>query len=184
MRKTLPLLFALLTACSVDGQAWTGTPLGGDDKLVLASADEGVYPDTSVLADPANPFADGAVGEATIWQIQESGGPVAAFYAWATLLARGPGGERQFYVAINLKTIYESAMAVERDMPVVRTLAIRGFQAVLDHFPDAVTYDVTGTIAWDLATPSVEHILALGGEVEGGWVLVETEGGGKKAVRP
>ena len=34
--------------------------------------------------------------------------------------------------------------------------SIRGFQAMLDYFPAAVTYDATGTIAYELATPSVE----------------------------
>jgi hypothetical protein len=176
-------LVAALAGCSVDGQAWTGA--GFDDApLDLHSADEGVWPDRSVLADPRNPFRDGPIGEQTIWQIQSNGGPVAAFYAWATACARGATGERQFYAALNLKSIYEAALAVDDDMPLTRELAIRGFQVVLDHFPTSVTYDATGTIAYDLATPSVEAILALGGKVQGGWVIVTTEGGGKKAVRP
>lgn len=179
----LALLAVLASGCGVDGQAWTGVGFG-DEPLVLHSANEGVYPDRSVLTDPRNPFKDGAIGDATIWQIQSNGGPVAAFYAWATACARGATGERQFYVALNLKSIYEAALAVEGDMETVRANAIRGFQAVLDHFPTSVTYDATGTIAYDLATPSVEAILAMGGKVQGGWVIVTVDGGGKKAVRP
>ena len=171
-----------LGGCADDGDPWSGENLAGMT-LSLHSKDVGVYPDQSVLSDPGNPFAGGAIGEQTIWQIQSSGGNVAAFYAWATALARGASGERQYYAALDLKAIYQMNQAVAEDMPQVRDNAIRGFQAVLDHFPDAVTYDATGTIAWDLATPSVLAILEMGGKVEGGWVIVQTENGGKMAVR-
>jgi hypothetical protein len=170
------------TGCAGDGESWSGEDLAGM-KLTLHSANEGIYPDKSVLGDPDNPFAGGSIGEDTIWKIQSSGNIVAAFYAWSTACARGASGERQYYAALDLKAIYEQNMAVEADMPLVRDLAIRGFQSVLDNFPDAVTYDATGTIAWDLATPSVEGILDLGGKVLGGWVIVQTENGGKMAVR-
>ncbi len=63
----------------------------------------------------------------------------------------------------------------------VRDRAIRGFQAMLDHFPEAVTYDVTGTIAYELATPSVKAILELGGEPVG-WILVMGPDGTTVAV--
>jgi hypothetical protein len=182
--RVLLALSLLLLGCAADGDPWgAGAPLAGMT-LDVQTVNEGVYPDQSVLVDPGNPFAQGAINDTTIWEIQSKGGAVAGFYAWATACARGATGERQYYAALDLKAIYELNQAVADDMPLVRDLAIRGFQAVLDHFPDAVTWDATGTIAYDLATPSVESILQLGGKVEGGWVLVQTDGGGKKAVRP
>jgi len=173
------IVFLLLASCAADGEPWSGGPL--PDRLALASADEGVYPDTSVLADPGNPFALGAIADATIWDVQSRGGPVAGFYAWSTQLARGATGERQFYAALDLKAIYQLSKA--DDLEAVRQHAIRGYQAVLDYFPTSVTYDATGTIAYDLATPSVLAIQELGGTVAGGWVIVTTSDGGQKAVR-
>jgi len=183
--KTLMISLVLASAgCAADGQPWDGVALDGMSTLHFSSADEGVYPDTSVLIDPANPFALGRIGDQTIWKIQSNGDMVAGFYAWSTATARGATGERQYYAALDLKAVYEEAKASADELPEVRTRAIRGFQAMLDNFPDAVTYDATGTIAWDLATPSVQAILDLGGKVAGGWVIVTNGDGSKRAVRP
>jgi hypothetical protein len=146
--------------------------------------DVGIYPDTSVLDDPNNPFAHATPGAETKWKIQSSGAHVAAFYAWATLLAREPGGEAQFYVGNNLLAVYQNGEASQEDLPRVREQAVRAFQSVLDHFPDAVTYDATGTIAYDLATPAYKAIVDAGGTVQGGWVLLKTSNGQDKAVKP
>lgn len=180
MRIGFIVLTLAAAGCATDGDPWSGEALPGAP-LALYTADEGVHPDRSVLEDPANPFAVGALSDATVWELQRSGGNVAAFYAWATANARGPSGERQYYAALDLKAIYDLDQAENRSL--VRELAIRGFQAVLDYFPDAVTYDATGTIAYELATPSVQAILALGGEVMGGWVLVTTPDGSVIAVQ-
>lgn len=169
-----------VAGCATDGTPWSGEALPAEP-LVLYSPDEGVHPDRSVLDDPANPFADGELTDQTIWQLQANGGAVAAFYAWATASARGATGERQYYAALDLKTIYERGLAPEADLPLVRDVAIRGFQAMLAYFPDAVTYDASGTIAYELATPSVLAILELGGTVDG-WVLVTTPDGRTVAV--
>jgi hypothetical protein len=170
-----------LGGCATDGDPWSGAPL--PDTLHLDSADEGVHPDRSVLDDPANPFATGVLTDATVWELQSRGGPVTAFYAWATANARGATGERQYYAALDLKAVFDLEKADPAELPEVRLRAIRGFQAVLDHFPTAVTYDATGTIAYELATPSVRAILALGGTVTGGWVLVTLDDGTVVAVR-
>jgi hypothetical protein len=173
------LLILSLAACATDGMPWSGESLPA--ALVLHAPKEGVHPDRSVLDDPANPFVDGALTDATIWQLQSNGGAVAAFYAWATANARGASGERQYYAALDVKTIYERALAAEGDMPAIRDVAIGGFQAVLTYFPAAVTYDASGTIAYELATPSVLAILDLGGTVDG-WILVMTPDGRTVAV--
>ncbi|NMO14662.1 hypothetical protein HPC49_09380 [Pyxidicoccus fallax] len=153
-------------------------------KLELYSENEGIHPDTSVLDDPNNPFALNSPGEETKWDIQSSGDRVAAFYAWSTLLARGPYGEAQFYVATNLQGIYLNGEAAQEDLPQVRQQAIRAFQSVLDNFPDAVTYDATGTNAYELLTPAFKGIVDLGGTVQGGWVLVVTSNDQERAVKP
>jgi hypothetical protein len=175
------ILFVLaLAGCAADGAPWSGESL--PETLTLVSPTEGVHPDRSVLNDPANPFLDGKLGEQTIWDLQSNAGAVGAFYAWATLHAHGPNGERQYYTALNLKTAYERGFASEGDLPALREAAIGGFQAVLDYFPEAVTYDISGTIAYELVTPSVTAILDLGGKVDG-WILVMTPDGRTVAVR-
>jgi hypothetical protein len=177
-RHLLASLALAASACAADGVPWQGQPLS-DEPLVFTSPDEGVHPSRAVLDDPANPFVGGKLTDAAIWQLQSSGGNVSAFYAWATALAYGATGERQYYAALDLKTILEREQAA--DLPAVRERAIRGFQAVLTYFPDAVTYDASGTIAYELATPSVIAILELGGTADG-WTLVMTPDGRTVAV--
>jgi hypothetical protein len=179
--RTLCLLTVLATGCAADGVPWTAQGL--PDNLHLASSDEGVYPDGSVLDDPANPFSRGALDDQTVWDLQAHGGNVAAFYAWATATARGATGERQYYAALDLKAIHDLGQCDEAEIPEVASRAIRGFQAVLDHFPTAVTYDASGMHAYELATPSVVGIIALGGTPSGGWVLVTKEDGTVIAVQ-
>lgn len=183
IRSVIALLAALSASCAEGGEFLYGESVA-DLELRLHSPDVGVYPDTSVLDDENNPFAAVLVGDDTRWQIETQAGHVVAFYSWATLSARRPSGETQFYTAKNLAGVYKTGAAAQGDLPTVRLLAIRGFQALLDYFPDSVTYDATGTITYDLATPALEGILDLGGIVSGGWILVETSGGGKRAVQP
>lgn len=151
--------------------------------LTLYDADVGIHPSTSVLEDPNNPFATSVMGDQTKWNVQDSGEPVPAFYAWATVLARGPYGEAQFYVAKNLQTVFESGAASVDDLAKIRLQAIRAYQSVLDAFPGAVTYDVTGQIPYELTTPSYLAIVGLGGTVSGGWILVTAADGSTKAVK-
>ena len=177
-RHVLGLFALAASACAADGVPWQGQQLS-DEPLVFNSSDEGVHPSRAVLDDPANPFVSGKLSDAAIWQLQSNGGNVAAFYAWATALADGATGERQYYAALDLKAILESEQAA--DLPAVRDRAIRGFQAVLTYFPDAVTYDASGTIAYELVTPSVIAIQELGGTADG-WILVMTPDGHTVAV--
>jgi hypothetical protein len=62
-------------------------------------------------------------------------------------------------------------------------MAIAGFQAVLDEFPDSVTFDSTGTQTFRLATPALMGILDLNGDVNGDWVLVVDQNGDLVAVK-
>lgn len=144
----------------------------------------GIHPSRVVLEDPNNPFADANSGRDTRFDIEandEDG--VTAFYSWASWLAREPTGESQFYAAGNLQKIWEAGNAPQEDLPVVRDMAIAGYQTVLDDFPDAVTFDETGTIPFELLTPSYQGIVELGGRPTGGWVIVEDRDGIPRAVR-
>lgn len=155
----------------------------GTEPLELHSSGVGVHPDTSVLSDPNNPFVgDIPVGDLK-WDIETYASDVAAFYSWASILAIEPTGENQFYVAQNLADIYVNGNAVQDDLEAVRDQAIAAYQAVLDHFPDAQSFDATGTFAFELVTPSYLAILDLGGTPEGDWVLVTGIGGNPTAVR-
>lgn len=155
-----------------------------DLTLQLHSSNVGIHPDNSVLEDPNNPFAHATPGVETKWKIQSSGAHVAAFYSWATLLAREPGGEAQFYVGNTLLAVYQSGAASQEELPKVKAQALRAYQSVLDNFPDSVTYDATGTIAYDLVTPAYKGIVEMGGTVQGGWTLVKLTNGQDRAVKP
>lgn len=175
-------MLLLLTAACIDEPA---TYVYGQDldelELVLVSRDVGVYPDTSILDDANNPFVTGMDSELK-WELTSAGAWVPAFYAWGTTLAYAPTGEAQFYTALSLGEIYARQLAEPEDLYFVWALAVDGYQAVLDHFPDSVTYDETGTIAYDLAPLAYQAIVALGGEPEGDWVVVVTEDGGTAVV--
>lgn len=143
----------------------------------------GVYPSVSVLEDPANPFRRFGVGAETKWDVESGGDPVAGFYAWATLLASQPTGEHQYYAAINLRAIYERGRASEEDLDLTRELALAAFQSVLDHFPESVTFDASGRVAYGLATFALQQMIELEGTPTGGWSLAATSDGGVVAVQ-
>ena len=148
------------------------------------SASVGVYPDRSILQDPNNPFASDPPTDDGKWVLEADAGPVAAFYSWATIDANNPYGEAQYYTAHDLQQIFRTGQASAAELPVAQDLAIRGYQAVLDHFPASVTYDATGKIAFSLATMAYQGIVGLGGTVQGGWKLIKAEDGSDQAVHP
>lgn len=174
---------ALLAGCEVEAPRYRFGDNLGELRFSVFDPSEGTHPSQAILANPANPFRDVDVGTETKWDILASGGDVAAFYAWGTLLARGPYGELQFYTAKELSEIYQTGQADADELPVVREMAIRAFQSVLDNFPNDVTFDATGTTPFRLATPAYLGIRALDGAVTGGWVLVATPDGNQEAVQ-
>jgi hypothetical protein len=111
--------------------------------------------------------------------LQGSGGPgpVADYYSWATLMALNATGEEQYYVGVNLQAVWTVGLASADDTPHVQSQAIAAYQAMLDNFPTAVTYDASGTIAMELETPAVQGIIALKGMPANGWVLVNDVNG-------
>ena len=148
----------------------------------LYSETTGVHPNTDVLLDPNNPFRESGVGRETKWDIQSDGGNVAAFYSWSTVLASEPSGESQFYAASRLSDIFFTREGQEEQREQIRLTAIAGFQSMLDHFPNAVTYDITGTIAYRLAHPAIVAIKTLGGSVRGDWIVVVDADGTPDAI--
>lgn len=156
------LTLTLLAACAPEPATWrTGEDLR-DLRFDPYTADVGVYPDTSILDDPNNPFADGLDPNGDLkWQVNDSGCD-RAVYSWATALAIQPMGEHQFYTAGCMQDLYEGGRVADEDLYLVWTLAVRGYEAILEEFPDDVTYDATGTIAYPLAPLAEQALLDLG----------------------
>ncbi|MFT7623929.1 MAG: hypothetical protein ACI9WU_003115 [Myxococcota bacterium] len=179
----LVLLMTLpLCGCPEKAEFWDGEPLD-DVRLVLFTTDLGVHPSTAVLSDPNNPFRLGVPNEETKWQLLDFANNSAAFYGWATILAILPHGEAQYYAASRLHAIYNAEELSPAEQPFVRDMAIAGYQALLDYFPNAVSFDPTGTWSFDLATPAYQGIVDLGGSPTGGWVLLATPDGQPVAVK-
>jgi hypothetical protein len=166
-------LLSLLIACTDAAATWqVGQDLSAL-RVVLVDPDEGVHPSPSVLEDPGNPF-DARVLEAK-WDILASD-CAPGFYAFATALALQPTGEHQYYAAWCMQQLVDSAQLRAEDDHLGWSIAVRGYQQVLDSFPGSVTYDATGAYAWSLAPLAYAGIVAMGGAPEG-WVAVEdTEG--------
>jgi hypothetical protein len=145
---------------------------------------EGVHPSKVTLNNPQNPFRNIVISDDVKFDILGNGGNAGAFYAWAALLANIPIGENQYGTAVKLRDIYlanEVATPEEREQ--VRLMAIAGFQAILDCFPDELLFDATGTFGLKLATLAYIEILDLRGVPEGDWVLVTNARGEPEAVR-
>ena len=155
---------------------------------------EGIFPDLSVLVDPHNPFSDvsfaaiDAVHNPNALQFQLNGTSdnAARFYIWATILARATpegDGEAQYYTASALKDVLLKRQALAADLPRIDNMAVAAYTKVLTQFDGkAVTYDPTGTIAYELLTPSLQAIEQLGGPVPTGWLLTKDDMGAPKAV--
>ena len=143
----------------------------------------GVHPSRVVLFEQDNPFRAG-LGPETKWLIESHDdtivdyvGSIPRFYAWATMTAYEPTGENQFYTASALGDMWTYEEAKPSDLVFVRDMAIRGYQAVLDHFPDSVSYEADGIVFFPLAPLAYYGIVDLGGEPTGGWIEVTTDEG-------
>lgn len=179
MRPTLLLLLA--AGCEVPPAEYEYGTLLADLELELVSDSVGVYPDNSVLFDPNNPFRDGLTGDMKFQLLSD--GPIAGFYGFATALAGEPTGENQYYTALQLQKIHEGDLAEPDELGLVRDLAVRGYQNVLDVFTGAVTFDVTGRVAFDLMPLAILGIEALGGTPANGWHLAVGPDGELVAVQ-
>jgi hypothetical protein len=181
-RVALVLIF-FAAACGDDPQYRFGENITGI-QFELFDPTEGVHPSKVTLENPHNPFREIVISDAVKFDILNNGGNAGAFYAWASLLATIPIGENQYGTAVKLRDIY---LANEVDSPedreTVRLMAIDGFQAILDCFPDQLLYDSTGTFGFKLATLAYREIIDLRGVPQGDWVLVTNSRGEPEAVR-
>lgn len=172
------LLLAMTSSCgSPDVAIYVEGRNIVDMSFNLYTANMGIHPDTSVLDDPNNPFSNGRVGPQTKWNINDSAGAVAAFYCWASMLIYEPTGEHQYYAAEQLREMVDTELVSGSTRVFVRDMALRAYQAVLDHFPASVSYLEDGIRSFPLAPLAYQAIIDMGGTVEGGWVLVETSSG-------
>lgn len=170
-------------ACGDDGQYEFGFNTTGIE-FKFFNRTEGIHPSKVTLSNPNNPFRLYGVSDETRFAILGDGGNAGAFYAWATLLTEIPIGENQFFTAVSLRNLYLSNEVAEEDRDTVRQMAVDGFQAVLDCFPESLLFDASGTFTPNsLATLAFGEILDLGGVVQGDWRLVEDSLGNPTAVR-
>jgi len=181
-RLSLLGLALVAAGCGDNGEYEFGFNTTGIE-FELFDPTEGVHPSKVTLSNPRNPFREFGVSNETRFGILGNGGNAGAFYAWAWLLAKIPIGEHQFFTAVKLRDLYESNEVAEEDRETVRQMAIDGFQALLDCFPESLLFDASGTVTQRFATLAYGQILDLGGVVQGDWVVVEDSLGNPTAVR-
>jgi hypothetical protein len=190
--ERLRLLVVLaLVSCGPPAEYRFGTNVSG---LVFKPVDfkEGIHPSVSVLRDPRNPFRgpgasanlraqpDGGVG--TKWQLLGSIGGVPTFYAFATALTQEPTGENQLYTAQMLGEIAQTgAFDDSVTQQQVRDMAIAGYRASLDSFPNSVSYLADGVTFFSIDLLAYQGAVALGSPMRG-YALVQSPDGGQAAV--
>ena len=184
MKVICPVLLSLVLigGCSDPGNIVYGGPLS-DEPLQVFDETAGIHPSKAVRHDPNNPFAGASSGAQTKWDLHSTGNHVVAYYSWATWLTHQPTGEHQYYVAVSLRDIWANGEATQEDLPKVRGMAIAAFTSVLVNFPDAVSFDATGTFSSELVTASYRGIFDLGGTPPRGWVIVNDSSGNERAVK-
>ncbi|PKN77578.1 MAG: hypothetical protein CVU48_11160 [Candidatus Cloacimonetes bacterium HGW-Cloacimonetes-1] len=133
----LILLLVLISGCDrKTGDVLTDVTLPTDYILNLYSASEGIYPDTSIMDNPLNPFAHANVNMQNIWDLtDECPSPKSRFYLWGTLLANSPTGEHQYFTARSLHELYTMGGSEN-----AKEQAKKAYRATLDHFFDSVTW--------------------------------------------
>ncbi len=137
-----------------DGTVINSVVLPTDVVLDLTCDDVGIFPETCVLEDPANPFVTttiiefdenrppGADDKFDIVNALPPGpqGAKSRFYFWATALARRPSGENQWYTARALHELFDANSNVLSTDELVREQALRAYRSVLDNFFGSVTF--------------------------------------------
>ena len=133
----LTLAFVTLSGCGAgDGQISNTIILPTDSPLTLYCENVGVSPETCVLDDPNNPYRKVSITEDNKFTLS-TGAPSAKarFYLWATVLAKSPSGENQFYVASSLHELYTEGRSDN-----AKTQAVKAYRSVMDNFKSSLTY--------------------------------------------
>ncbi len=134
-----------------DGDQITTVVLPADVVLGLFCEDAGVFPETCILDDPANPFALTTIPEFNeddpdalskfdlANQIPAGpGGAKSRFYFWATALARRPSGENQYFTALALHEVFDANSNAISEDELIREQALKAYRSVLDNFFNSV----------------------------------------------
>lgn len=182
IKFSLLALVLVAVACGDDAAYEFGFNITGI-QYEFFNVTEGIHPSKVTLDNPRNPFREFGVSDDTKFDILGNGGNAGAFYAWATVLANIPIGENQYFTAIKLRDIYESNELAEEDRETVRQMAVDGFQALLDCFPESLLFESSGTLALRLAPLAYAQILELGGVPQGDWIVVVDSRGNATAVQ-
>lgn len=171
-RRRLPALliaFAVLftSGCeepdSSDGTNIDELLLPTDVVLNLFCPDVGINDEQCVLDDPENPFATVTILEPDqvppgsdapdkfdLFNSLPPGpsGAKARFYLWATVLARRPTGENQWYTARALHELFDANSNFAFEDELIKEHALKAYRSVLDNFFGSVTFFVFGGVAF------------------------------------
>jgi len=133
----LSLLIIFIAGCDhKTGDLVTSIDLPTDQILNLYSADEGIHPNQSVLDNPDNPFADANINMENVWDLNDiCPSAKTKFYLWASILAKIPIGEYQYFTAKSLHELYTVGGSEN-----AKEQAKKAYRATLDHFFDDVTW--------------------------------------------
>jgi len=133
----LSLIIIILSGCDPkDGKIMTEIEVPLDYQLNLFSENEGIHPDTSVLDNPDNPYANASISMENVWDFSdECPSAKSRFYLWATILANIPIGEYQYFTAKSLHELYTTGGSEN-----AKEQAKKAYRATLDHFFDSVTW--------------------------------------------
>ena len=131
-----------------DGTVFNTILLPTDVVLNLACENVGVHPETCVLEDPENPFAAVPISEFDPFnpedpfnkltlEVNIPAGPTGAkarFYFWATVLARRPSGENQYFTALALHELFDANSNALSEDELVREQALKAYESTLFNF--------------------------------------------------
>ena len=150
MRSFLSLVLLCVISCGDPSELLLGTPI---DQSPFDPIDQtaGIHPSLSVLTDPANLYRNRPPTEDAKWDVQSLGDPKLAYYAFASALTRVPTGENQYYVGINLKRLSDLNLVVPGKERMVRDMAIKAFETVIQQFPNDLTYEADGETSYNVA---------------------------------
>lgn len=138
------MLILVLSGCGEvddnDGSVVNTVALPTDDTipLDLYCEDIGLFTETCILDDPANPYANSPISEDLKFDLDaDAPSFTAKFYLWGTALAKGIGapGENQFYVALNLHRMWASS-----NSELTRLQALRAYRSYLDNYFESSTF--------------------------------------------
>lgn len=130
------LTFFIMGCDPKNGSTVTNLELPLDYELNLYGENEGIYPSTTTLDNPNNPYRNAGINMSNVWDFSEdSPSAKSRFYLWATLLATTPTGEHQYFTAKSLHELYTVGGSEN-----AKIQAKKAYRAVLDHFYDSVTW--------------------------------------------